>query len=424
VRRFRWIAVGALFVTLALPLGARAAAQQPSAPPAPAVVPPPAASPADSPSTVKGAIGARRDAVTATSESGEESWPKILIPLLAAGLGFLVKWWLELRSVHSAARREFAQKVTSRIAGLANRHYWSLANYAGVLAGLLEDYLQTRAYHLLLIWDPPTRLAGRLDELAQEGANKSFPHFCRLLGLFNAFQFQGSNTYLLTDHTSGEACKRLYNTLVAMLPEKLNLARLYQMEILVGRGRAKVWKTISETPLTEATVNQYLKAELNIWKLWLRNDPGSVLRAAEALRAYNELLNHELALLYKDWFNKSRYGVAGEAEGSDWPNVLTEESLVAIRQSRFESPLLRPLGGAVPMPGVAPSAPEAAQDKKTVDPTRAEEALQKLDRDPKWRRALAKESRSAKESAGRRGAERPSGEASIRRRGVTARERE
>jgi hypothetical protein len=276
-------------------------------------------------------------------------------------LGFLAKWAIETWTARAAARREFVQKfatkVTSRVATLANQHYWSLANYAGLLALLLEDYLHTRIYHLMLIWAAPDELAKRLDDLAQKTANQSFPHFCRLVGLFNAFQFQGSNTYLLTDHASGESCKRLYNTLVNSLSGELNrkLANLYQREIPYGSdGNQKATK-ISDLPaaaLTDDITKTYLNEEKSAWRDWLRFDPAGVSRAAEALRAYNELLGHELALLYKDWFDRSRaaIGFGGDAVVHRWPNVLTAQSLVAIGQSRSESPLLRPLGTAVSTP--------------------------------------------------------------------------
>lgn len=120
----------------------------------------------------------------------------LLAGALGTAFGVHVKWLLEQRSVRSAARREFAQKVTTQISNLADKHYWSLANYAGLLAGVLENYLRTRCYHLLLIWDESSQLAVRLDELATEAADNSFPHFCHLISLFDTFQFQGSNTYL------------------------------------------------------------------------------------------------------------------------------------------------------------------------------------------------------------------------------------
>jgi hypothetical protein len=279
-----------------------------------------------------------------------QSWFDLLFGgALGTGLGFLIKWALEQWSLRVAARREFAQKVTDQISNLASKHYWSLANYAGVVAGLLEGYLCGRFYHLIVLWDDKAPLNRRLDELADEATIISFPHLCRLIALFDAFQFKESNTYLLTDHPAGETCKRLYNTFLGSLPEKLNLANLYALEIPVEEGAKKKVGEIPAAYLTEAVIDKYLPNEKKIWRDWLRNDLEGVIQAADALRAYNELLLHELANLYRDWFKQEQPDIPylEELVLERWPNVLTEQSFVAIGRARQQTTLLSPLGAAI-----------------------------------------------------------------------------
>ena len=55
----------------------------------------------------------------------------------------------------------------------------------------------------------------------------------------------------------------------------------------------------------EAVAKQDLKPELENYVSWIKNRVPDVEEAADALRAYNELLNHELARLYRDWFKKT-----------------------------------------------------------------------------------------------------------------------
>ncbi len=281
-----------------------------------------------------------------------QSWFDLLFGgALGAALGYLIKWGLEQFSLRVAARREFAEKVTEQISKLATEHYWSLANYAGVVSGRLEIYLQMRAYHLLLQWNDPSDLHHRLDELADEAAKSSFPHLCRLIASFDAFQFEESNTYLLTDHAAGETCKRLYNTFVGSLPEKLNLANLYASEITDKNGKKEKIGLLHPAYITEEVIMQHehLANEWKTWRNWLRNNLEDIIQSADALRAYNELLLDELASLYRDWFKQEQPEVPyiDELVFNDWPNVLTEQSFIVIARTRQQPALLSPLGAAI-----------------------------------------------------------------------------
>jgi hypothetical protein len=281
-----------------------------------------------------------------------KSWFDLLFGgALGAALGYLIKWFLEQFSLNVAARRKFAEKVTEQISTLATEHYWSLANYAGLVSGLLESYLQSRAYHLLLQWNDPSDLSRRLDELADETAKKSFPHLCRLIALFYAFQFEESNTYLLTEHAAGETCKRLYNAFVGSLPEELELANLYASEITDENGEKKKIGLVHPAYISDLVISGHkeLAIERKKWRNWLRHNLENVIQTADALRAYNEILIHELANLYRDWFKKGQPGVpyADELVSNAWPNVITEQSIIVIGRTRQQPTLLSPLGAAI-----------------------------------------------------------------------------
>lgn len=299
---------------------------------------------------------------------------------LGAGVGYLAKWFFDQWSAERTARREFAQSVTTQISELAQKYYWSLANYAGVVAGLLESYLDNRTHHLMLQWDDRKYLDERLDEIAGRFAEMSFYHFCRLIGLFDAFQFQGSNTYLLTSHAAGETAKRLYNTFIGSLPTEDGTDSIDTLKI-VKALREERQTDFSEKPLRvcdfpsalfmEEIAKKELKTELENYSNWIKNRVPDVEEAADALRAYNEVLNHELARLYRDFFRKTPPDASlylGEVAFDEWPNLLTEQSYSAIERASLQSALLKPLGAPISAP--EPSAKEKAPEAK---PAGAEE---------------------------------------------------
>jgi hypothetical protein len=281
-----------------------------------------------------------------------------LLGLLLVGMGTLIGYWakalLERLNARAAAHLAFAKDVTGRITTLANEHYWPLANYAGVVASEFETHLELCTYHLLLHWEPHNGLEQKLSDLAKERAAAAFPAFCQLIGLFYAFQFGGGNTYLLTTHSAGETCKRLYNMFVGSLPERLNLANLVGTQIRVneeGIQKSRKLYELRGASFSDEIIKE-LPREREAFEQWLQHNLCDVTIAAAALRALNELLSHELALLYKDWFRRGRFlsstdpYVSAVAYGK-WPGVLTEESVYTMGQAAFEGALLRPLGTAV-----------------------------------------------------------------------------
>lgn len=278
--------------------------------------------------------------------------------VFGAGLGYVTKWFFDQRSAEMAARRRFAEAVTSQISDLSRDHYWSLANCAGVLAGLLEGYLDNRTFHLMLLWPDRAELQKALDNIAKESADESFFYFCRLIALFDEFQFQGSNTYLLTSIQAGETCKRLYNAFIGTLPgsDGINTLRIAcVMRELRPTRMSEEDIRIADFPsdLFREIAGNELKAEREAYRRWIRSHEPSVSDAAHALRAYNELLSHELSRLYRGWFRQripERNPYLTEVAYDTWPNLLTEQSFAAIQRASGQSALLRPLGTPSPLP--------------------------------------------------------------------------
>ncbi len=361
-------------------------------------------------------IGASADSAMAQAEPGLTlGWVAELVSnagtylagatVLGGVLGFLGKWLFDEASASIKARRDFAQKVTDQVADLAKTYYWSLANHAGVVAGLLEEYLALVDHHLLLAWPGGRQdLEQRLGDLADEAAQQSFCYFCRLVWLFDQFQLRGSNTYLLTTDAAGRVCRRLYNSFMASLPvgEATRAQRLDTLVILKVMAE-KVSRPGSEEPvavaeMTPAGFNALVEAgELKevraAYREWLAARLPDVAAAAEALRAYNEVLSHELARLYRPFFGWSPVSVDPYAEAVAfdlWPHVLTAQSVRAINRAWRQGELLRPpgLGG---LPGADRQEKALADEHGQAAASSGEDV-----------RELGAGSRPAKRSAGRK----------------------
>jgi len=289
-----------------------------------------------------------------------QTWYSFL--LLAGGgvAGWVGKLLLEDINGDRTARREFIKETSRQISGLAQKHYWALANHAGVLAGGLEDYLNQIEYHLLLEWDSPDQLNVRLQQIAKESADQTFYHLCRLIWLFDKFQFEGSNTYLLTSDIAGRSCRQLYNSFMKVLPvnEDFKTAQLDTLTILdvmsrpvatEGRNPPVIGAKLTAKEfksLTSSDGESPLKGAQAAYQVWLAERRYQVRIAAQSMRAYNELLSHELAYLYRDWFRRkplSEQIFAEEVAHRRWPRILSEDSVLAIRQARLGSELLQPL---------------------------------------------------------------------------------
>jgi len=297
---------------------------------------------------------------------GSDLWKFIFGSALGGGVvGFAFKWALERMSAEIEAKRRFTEKVTERIIYLAETHYWSLANHAGLLARLLESYSQERISRLLRWPDDWSVLRDDLRKLADSAGDGSFPYLCGLLGLFNRFQFDASNTYLFADSWAGERAKRLYNRFVDALREggvetepiieNVGSARPAEPGSAESFGQSGivdlVGKPIAGQPPNQSIPEDPLEKTKQAYREWLYSHAESVARAAEALGAYSELLDYELKLLYRTWFKSKRAQPAGQAldvDFRDLPREISEAARRVINDARFESTMLSPLGVAGP----------------------------------------------------------------------------
>lgn len=318
--------------------------------------------------------------------------------VLGTGLGVLGKWIFDQISAERAARRQFAQQVTKQISDLATNHYWSLANYAGILAGQLESYLDNRDHYLMLNFKDHKDLETSLEALADETARASFHQFCRLIVLFDDFQFRSSNTYLLTSHAAGEMSKKLYNAFVSNIPtgaknsarqaeniDTLKIVKLMRKKAkedpaYKGMSMAEVPAVYFIDELTEGEAKSGLSSgsydksmlsdELQAYRHWIWQRIPEVEQAVDALRAYNALLSHELALLYRDFFKdgsvNSKLYLSNTAY-DDWPHVITEKTFLAIERASVQSALLQPLGDPTHGKGQGPGSTKDAADQGKSD---------------------------------------------------------
>lgn len=321
----------------------------------------PAAARPSTPDSARKAGRAARIWTFLTSKRFEKG--SILTGLLAA-LAFVgAKGWDYLfgeRAATRAARRKFWESVSVEVATLARESYWGLANYAGVLAAQLEEYHELRTYHLLLQWDDHADLERRLDEIADSYRATSFCFFCRVIKLFNDFQFERSNTYLLTSQWSGEMARKLYNQFVEAIDrddEQQRIDTLKILSVMKTKDSENPERTLNDLPVDDfnrrvaevydAPSARGLRDVRDAYGGWLRQDPSKVLLVAQSLRAYSELLHHELAMLYEDWLVKRRGGrdeLARTVAMGNWPNVLSVDAFFTIDRARSQGVSLRPIG--------------------------------------------------------------------------------
>lgn len=289
-----------------------------------------------------------------------------------AAAGVLGKWLFDQWSERLKAQRTFAAKVADSVVKLSQEHYWRLATVSGVLARGLQEAVQNRMLHLALPWDTRGALKARLGDLSSKAAKETFPHLVVLISCFEKFQFRGSNTYLLTRHSAGEDCKRLYNAFIDSLSEELQerLAELHAREIDFSEGAGPPKEDDApkkegeaakkaETPSNKKRASEVAPADLRpdiverefpeesaMWRRWLHEQPAMALRGADMLRAYSELLSQELAELHKDWLVDGRPWSGIAAGGSRW-NIVSDRSRAALDHVFGSSTLYLPLGAGL-----------------------------------------------------------------------------
>lgn len=276
------------------------------------------------------------------------------------------KIW-ERYAARAKARDEFIKGTTAGVVKLARTHYWALANAAGTAADLLAEHLRSLQLHLMVSYagrnrigeDAVAELRANIDRVCKSNAEFSFPSIVRLIVLFDRFQFSGSETYLLPNHAAGMALRRLYNQFVGALPEGAFISDI-RKAVEKHLKEEKKWES-GAAPLglggsflsdrTQLDDVLGLKETRERYQRWLRDSVVNVADAADALRAYAELLSHELAELNYVFFrDKGKPRTTGEFAvetiiGSSWSGVLNEDSILTLQRAAAESEFYRPLGG-------------------------------------------------------------------------------
>lgn len=239
----------------------------------------------------------------------------------------------------------------------SERLYESLAETAGTLAWLLEDYLRFRFLHLILLFESPRSLQERLEEIAEDAAKDSFFYFCQLLYSFYSFQRKLSSSYRLGDSQGVNSLRRLYNTLVANLPQGRSSGAIDNYRILDWFEDQRV-STISFQRFRPdfETKGSALHDDFQAYRNWLRQGSPEVGIVAGALREYCLVLRSEAGRIEE----VHRHGpgpVAGRSPRPEpaWSIDLRE---TALRAASLESALPRPLGRVT---ATGPSPPSQQQ---------------------------------------------------------------
>lgn len=297
--------------------------------------------------------------------SGGDLWSTIYGFLTGSvfvgAVGWVVAKAYDAFSTRLTAQRDFIKGTTTEVVKLASTHYWALANAAGTTGDLLGLHLRTVQAHLALRYASPgvsgaeaaEGLQATMQRICTDSARISFPSVVRLLVLFDRFQFRGSQTYLLPNHAAGMALRRLYNQFAGSLPEDFVTPVRIAVEAYLrdepktaaGEPGAGMGGTFLESGILK------LETEMELYRVWLQQHLLQVSDAADALRAFGELLTHELANLNRVFFN-DRGTVEGTSgfgarmlEEAAWPATLGEGSLLALVRADAQSEFYRPLGG-------------------------------------------------------------------------------
>ena len=168
--------------------------------------------------------------------------------------------------------------------------------------------------------------------------------------IFNEFQFDKGNTYLLTKYWAGGVLRQLYNRFIEAIQEVDKDRKI--VDVLspktrsqqLGSENAPVWYEFFHSVQQIAENDEALKKVREAYEEWLFRCSVDVYKATDSLRACSELLSHQLSLLYKDWFRdiKDKVSVRRQLQG-----YISEDAQKAIEGARFQSTLLRPMGGSL-----------------------------------------------------------------------------
>jgi hypothetical protein len=290
--------------------------------------------------------------------------------------------WPALKLYEEAAKRwdlqrDLAKITTAQVSKLAGSHYWALSNQAGTAANALKDYITRVEKHLFVTYTVPSHAPDasesirlRMQELAGDAADNSLRLVAKLWFSFDEFQNKGSNTYLLPNHGSGEALRRLYNQFAHNIPEDGEFHRdllAYGAQLHAPEpgdtGTDENPAKSGDEARAPVPVSHPTKKLRAVWQSWLTNSLPEVADAALALDAYANLLAVELAYLNEPFFKDRKRGarnfltddfellsenlLTGSARrfgASEWPGLLDDDTLKTILRSKYFSRSFRQVG--------------------------------------------------------------------------------
>lgn len=246
-----------------------------------------------------------------------------------------------------------------------------LAATAGMLGELLDQYLTSRFYHLLLIYPDVPSLQRRLNEVEEEYAAISFFYFCKLVSLLAECESQGGAMPLLSDQAVQDAAQRLINVFLASIPQgkeeeegsidTFDIAAKFNKHCLDLKKRIEFQ---SGTPVSQvgdfvrkvnpqrfviegysrAEGNEFLGKEFIAYQNWLKLARPELIVAAEALRTFYTLISQDLRGTGGQFKQKQFFSSFATGDPSALHELLDNLTPVGLATVLSESRLPRPIG--------------------------------------------------------------------------------
>ena len=198
-----------------------------------------------------------------------------------------------------------------------------LAATAGILGGLLDQYLSSRFYHLLLIYENAPSLQKRLSEVEGEYAAVSFFYFCKLISLLAECESEGGAIPLLSSQVAHDSAQRLMNCFLSSIPqgEEEESVDTFEIATRFREYRSMLKSDQSELGIPGSQVGEFVR----------RVDPKRYVSEDTSGGKVEELLVKEFAP-YEKWLTSAKPGL-----------ILGAEALTAFYKLVLQD--LRGLGG-------------------------------------------------------------------------------
>jgi len=243
-----------------------------------------------------------------------------------------------------------------------------LAATSGMLGELLDEYLRSRFYHLLLIYPDAPSLQKRLSEVEGEYVAVSFFYFCKLISLLAECEREGGAMPLLSSQVAQDAAQRLINGFLARIPqgEEQGSVDTFEIETKFREHQLTIEKDAAQagTPssqvgdfvrridprryvsegTSEENVQELLVKEFAAYRKWLNLAPPGLILGAEALGAFYKLVSQDLRGTGERRRLISSSTRLESADSSALGMLSDKLTTLAVQEILSESPLPRPIG--------------------------------------------------------------------------------